>query len=79
MARGWVDAEIDMQGVNSIQFLRYERLGEGQFKLFRGGTDLARLRAAAEHITDHTERVFSLFRKIYREKGLENEQTKRHT
>jgi hypothetical protein len=79
MAHGWVDAELAPNGANIIQFLRYERTGEGQFKLMRGGTDLVRLREAAEDITKYVERVFALFRKIYREKGLEHEGTKRYS
>jgi hypothetical protein len=31
MAHGWVSAEIDKLGQNVIEFLRYERLGDGQF------------------------------------------------
>jgi hypothetical protein len=79
MAHGWVSAEIDKQGNNIIEFLRYERLGDGQFQLMRGGTDIVRLRQAAEDITLYCENVLRLFRKIYAEKGLENEKTKRYS
>jgi hypothetical protein len=79
MAHGWVSAELGKNGTNIIEFLRYERTGEGQFKLMRGGTDVARLRQAAEDITEYTERTLALFRKIYAEKGLEHGETKRYS
>jgi hypothetical protein len=79
MAHGWVAAEIDKQGNNIVAFLRYERVGDGQFQLMRGGTDIARLRQAAEDITQYCEQVLRLFRKIYAEKNLENEKTKRYS
>src|SRR6266700_1410408 len=75
MAHGWVSAEIDKTGNNIIEFLRYERLGDGQFQLMRGGTDVGRLRQAAEDITQYCENVLGLFRRIYAEKNLENEKT----
>lgn len=78
MAHGWVSAEIDHQGNNKIEFLRYERLGDGQFQLMRGGTDVAKLRQAAEDITQYSERTLRLFRRIYSDKNLENDQTKRY-
>ena len=79
MAHGWVSAEIDKKGNHIIEFLRYERLGDGQFQLMRGGTDIARLRQAANDITEYCEKVLRLFRKIYSEKDLENEKTKRYS
>lgn len=79
MAHGWVSAELGKKGTNTIEFLRYERTGEGQFKLMRGCTDVARLRQAAEDITQYTERTLNLFRKIYAEKGLEHDGTKRYS
>ncbi len=78
MAHAWVSAEIDKQGNNIIEFLRYERLGDGQFQLMRGGTDVVRLRQAADDITKYCENVLRLFRKIYADKDLENEKTKRY-
>lgn len=79
MAHGWVSAEIDKKGNNIIEFLRYERTGDGQFNLMRGATDVVRLRQAAEDITQYCETVLRLFRKIYAEKSLENEKTKRYS
>src|ERR1700719_3159240 len=70
MAHGWVSAEIDKQGNNIIEFLRYERLGDGQFQLVRGSIDVVRLRKAAEDITQYCENVLRLFRRIYAEKNL---------
>ncbi|WP_155253283.1 hypothetical protein [Bradyrhizobium japonicum] len=78
MAHGWVSAEMDKAGNAKIEFLRYQRTGEGQFGLMRGGTDPARLRQAADDITNYCERVLALFRRIYEEKDLENEHTKRY-
>ena len=78
MAHGWVSAELDRHGGNVIEFLRFERLGDGQFRLMRGGTDLERLRQLADDINDYTERVIVLFRRIYSEKNLENEHTRRY-
>jgi hypothetical protein len=78
MAHGWVSAEMDKKGNNRIEFLRYERTGDGKFQLMRGATDVQRLREGADNITDYTERALALFRRIYDEKKLENEQTKRH-
>jgi hypothetical protein len=79
MAHGWVSAELGKNGTNIIEFLRYERTGEGQFNLMRGGTNVERLRQAAEDITEYTERTLRLFRKIHAEKGLENGDTKRYS
>ena len=79
MAHGWVSAEIDKQGNNISEFLRYERVGDGQFQLMRGGTNIIRLRQTAEDITEYCENVLRLFRKIYAEKDLENEKTKRYS
>jgi hypothetical protein len=71
MAQGWVSAEVGKQGNNIVEFLRYERVGDGQFQLMRGGTDIARLRQAAEDITQYCEKVLRLFRKIYAERDLD--------
>jgi hypothetical protein len=79
MAHGWVSAELGKNGTNIIELLRYERTGEGQFKLMRGGTNVERLRQAAEDITEYTERTLRLFRKIYAENGLEHDETKRYS
>lgn len=79
MAHGWVSVEIDKHGQNIIEFLRYERLEDGQFRLVRGGTDIVRLRQAADDITEYCEKALRLFRKIYSEKNLENSQTKRYS
>src|ERR1700686_480845 len=79
MAHGWVSAELGKSGTNIIEFLRYERTGEGQFQLMRGGTNIDRLRQAADDITEYTERTLRLFRKIYAEKGLEHGETKRYS
>jgi len=56
-----------------------ERTGDGQFNLLRGATDVVRLRQAAEDITQYCENVLRLFRKVYAEKDLENEKTKRYS
>jgi hypothetical protein len=63
MAHGWVSAELGKNGTNIIEFLRYERIGEGQYQLMRGGTNIDRLRQAANDITEYTERTLRLFRK----------------
>jgi hypothetical protein len=70
---------LGQEGTNIIEFLRYERTGEGQFQLMRGGTNVEKLRQAAEDITKYTERTPRLLRKIYAEKGLEHDETKRYS
>jgi hypothetical protein len=79
MAHGWVSAELGKNGTNNIEFLRYERTGEGQLQLMRGGTNVERVRQAAEDITEYTERTRRLFRKIYAEQELEHEETQRYS
>jgi hypothetical protein len=71
MAHGFLTLTTDKKGNHQFEFLRYEREGEGKFNLLQGKTEVERLRAAANDITEFTERTIDLFRRIYREKGLE--------
>jgi hypothetical protein len=71
MAHGFLSLTTDKKGNHQFEFLRYERQGEGDFQLLQGKTEVARLRAMADHIMEYTDRAVDLCRRIYLEKGLE--------
>ncbi|TQF27429.1 hypothetical protein UNPF46_30660 [Bradyrhizobium sp. UNPF46] len=71
MAHGFLTLTTDRKGNHQFEFLRYEREGEGKFNLLQGKTEVTRLRAAADDITEYTGRAIELFRRIYLENGLE--------
>jgi hypothetical protein len=71
MAHGFLSLTTDSKENHQFEFLRYERDGEGQFHLSSGKTEIARLRAAADHLTQYVHHAMKLFERIYKEKELE--------
>jgi hypothetical protein len=71
MAHGFMRVDFDKLGNHRFELLRYQREAEGKYTLLSATTDIARLRDAAEHITDYVSGVHNLFVRIYRENKLE--------
>jgi hypothetical protein len=71
MAHGFLSLSTDSKGNHQLEFLRYQRDGEGKFTLLTAKTTIERLRQAADDIGQYVSHVIRLFERIYREKKLE--------
>jgi hypothetical protein len=72
MAHGFLMLTTDKKGNHEFDMRRYQRDGEGKFSLIEIRTDIPRLRATAEHITQYVSNAVKLFSRIYLEKRLEH-------
>jgi len=71
MTHGFLRLTTDKKGNHQFEFLRYQRDGEGKFKLLSAKTTIERLRQAAGDIGEYVSHVIKLFERIYREQKLE--------
>ena len=71
MAHGWAVLNVDRKGNHLFELLMYKGEANKQFQLYRATSTRERLLEAAENVTRHAEDAIRLFRRIYREKGLE--------
>jgi hypothetical protein len=71
MAHGFLTLTVDKKDSHQFEFLRYQRDGEGKFRLMSAKTSVPRLREAADDITKYVSSAVKLFERIYREKKLE--------
>ncbi len=54
----------------NLNFLRYERVGEGRFTLLNANPTIERFKQAADHMKQYVSQVVRLLARIYREKNL---------
>jgi hypothetical protein len=71
MTHGFLMLTTDKKGNHKFDMRIYQRAGEGKFNLIEIETNIVRLRAAAEHISQYVSRAVALFSRIYLEQRLE--------
>ena len=71
MAHGFISLVTDKAGQHLLEFLRYQREGDGQFVLMKATSTVQRLQQAADDITKYVQQTVKLFERIYKEKKLE--------
>jgi hypothetical protein len=71
MAHGMVSVTTDLKGQHLIELRIYTRTNKQLFHGHRLETNLPRMRAAADHIVEYSQRAIMLFQRIYQERKLE--------
>jgi hypothetical protein len=71
MAHGFLMLTTDKKGKHKFDMRLYQRKSADTFSLREIETDIARLRATAEHIVQYVTRAVRLFERIYLEQKLE--------
>ncbi len=71
MAHGFLMLTTDKKGNHVFDMMMYRRNG-GEFERLEIQTNIPRMHAAAEHITEYVQNAVRLFSKIYLEKRLEH-------
>jgi hypothetical protein len=71
MTHGFLTLTTDEKSNHQFEFLRYRRDGKGKFTLLRSTATIEQLRKAVADIGQYVSDTNKLFKKIYREKQLE--------
>lgn len=71
MAHGFLMLTTDKKGQHKFDMKLYQRESKETFNLIEVETNIARLRASADHIVDYVKRAVMLFQRIYLEQKLE--------
>ena len=71
MAHGYIALTTDKANNHEFEMRMYRRSNKDEFQEVIIKTNIPRMKAAAEHITEYVERAVGLFRRIYLERGIE--------
>jgi hypothetical protein len=71
MAHGFLSIHTDLKNQHILEYRMYVRTTKDKFKLEIVQTTLDRLSVAERDITQYTQKIVTLFHRIYIERGLE--------